>query len=209
MTRQCCQLGCRFAAKRSPDVSFTTFSFPNKAESPIVFSKWCKFALIKEEEHKSCFALCAEHFEPDCFSETPMRKRLKKGSVPTIHDFNEPPVPTQQEFIPSTSHAKSQIVTFNELKSYVKTNFSSDVFMVKFLNSGILFYIIEDSEPFDNVFSLKIDNSKSVTFYSRGIELNKKAFLQQFTKPYFIASTEHLVILLKYLERMRCQNVPL
>ena len=54
-------------------------------------------------------------------------------------------------------------------------------------------------EPYRNLFTIQVEDNKSVEFYSNGIQLDRKLFLSYFSKKYFITSLCQFDSLLEFI----------
>ncbi|GFS16522.1 protein-kinase, interferon-inducible double stranded RNA-dependent inhibitor, repressor of (P58 repressor) b [Elysia marginata] len=91
--RWCSAVNCSNSKNKRPDLSF--FRFPAEHELCKVWVINTRRADLEEKSfehlHKNNY-LCAEHFEPCCFSKTATsRARLINGAVPTIFNVPNPP----------------------------------------------------------------------------------------------------------------------
>ncbi|GFO19473.1 THAP domain-containing protein [Plakobranchus ocellatus] len=92
----CSAYGCSNSKNKRPELSFLRFpSDPDRCKKWVVNTRRADLLSTPVEALSKAYYLCAEHFEPSCFTEaSPNRKRtrLTKSAVPTIFNIPNPPV---------------------------------------------------------------------------------------------------------------------
>ncbi|GFN73812.1 THAP domain-containing protein 1 [Plakobranchus ocellatus] len=122
----CSAYGCSNSKNKRPELSFLRFpSDPDRCKKWVVNTRRADLLSTPVEALSKAYYLCAEHFEPSCFTEaSPNRKRtrLTKLADPTIFNIPNPPPQLSSSRPPPKQRAPIAVATSTPVTNKLKSS---------------------------------------------------------------------------------------
>ena len=194
MVRHCCF--CTLYGKKPLG---SLFVFSDKKN--VFLKEWINFIGPEQYSDTVKLYLCEKHFDPNQIIQG-KRKYLMKNAIPKDSCMTETEDSDENDFLNyedqfktldkicnpyvlPQGNAKHSKINWDELCSISKIFIERyDNFDVKRFNNFFIISMQNSQPPFDNLFTIQVNESKNVRFYCKSAELNRQIFKDFFSKPY-------------------------